>query len=146
MRQAVLALFFQRDDLHRDVPRRRVELELVEHRPAEHVGQEDIERDGRRAGTAAPATGPCAPLVATMPLKPLSRARPEQDARVVRVVLDDQQHGVARLDVVAVVLDVLLARDRQDRRARGPSADRRRRRVATVVGCRGRRSAAAGRA
>ena len=56
-----------------------------------------------------------APLVATMPLKPLSRARPKQDAGVVRVVLDDEQHGVALLDVVAVVLDVLLARDRQHR-------------------------------
>ena len=96
VRQAVLALFFQRDDLHRDVARGRVELELVEHRPAEHVGQEDIERDGRRAGTAGPATGPARPCVATMPLKPLSRAKPEQDARVVRVVLDDEQHGVAR--------------------------------------------------
>ena len=31
-----------------------------------------------------------------------------------RVVLDDEQHGVAVLDVVAVVLDVLLARDGQD--------------------------------
>ena len=29
--------------------RGRVELELIEHRPAEHVGQEDIERDGRGA-------------------------------------------------------------------------------------------------
>ena len=38
----------------------------------------------------------------------------QQDARVVRVVLDDEQHGVALLDVVAVVRDVLLARDRQD--------------------------------
>ena len=78
VRQAVLAFFFQRDDLHRDVPRGRVELELVEHRPAEHVGQEDVERDGRRAGTAGRARAPIAPLVATMPLKPLSRARPSR--------------------------------------------------------------------
>ena len=49
MREPVLALFLQRDDLHRDVARGRVELELVEHRPAEHVGQEDIERDRGRA-------------------------------------------------------------------------------------------------
>ena len=44
--QAVLALLVERDDLHRNVPRERIELELVEHRPAEHVGQEDVERDG----------------------------------------------------------------------------------------------------
>ena len=39
----VLALLLQRDDLHGNVPHGRVELELVEHRPAEHVGQEDVE-------------------------------------------------------------------------------------------------------
>ena len=55
VREAVLAFFFQGDDLHRDVPRGRVELELVEHRPAEHVGQEDIERDGR--GVELPGEG-----------------------------------------------------------------------------------------
>ena len=52
VREAVLALFFQGDDLHRDVARGRVELELIEHRPAEHVGQENIERDG--GGTELP--------------------------------------------------------------------------------------------
>ena len=78
MREAVLAFFFHGDDLHRNVARGRVELELVEHRPAEHVGQEDIERDGRRGGTAGRATRPSAPLLATMPLKPLSRARPSR--------------------------------------------------------------------
>ncbi len=78
MRQAVLTLLFQRDDLHRDVPRGRIELELIEHRPAQHVRQEDVQRDGSRDGTGAPATSPIAPLVATMPLKPRSRASPSR--------------------------------------------------------------------
>ena len=47
-RQAVLPVLVQRHDLHRDVPRVGVLLQLAEHRPAEHVGQEDVERDGRR--------------------------------------------------------------------------------------------------
>ena len=47
VREAVLALLVDGDDLHRDMTRGRVELEIVQHRPAEHVGQEDIERDGR---------------------------------------------------------------------------------------------------
>ena len=51
-------------------------------------------------------------------LEALVARQAQQDARVVRVVLDDQQHGVALLDVVAIVLDVLLARDRQDRAVR----------------------------
>ena len=78
MGQAVLALVFERDDLHRNVPRGRVELEVVEHRPAEHVGQEDVQRDGGRDGTGGPARGLSRPVVATMPLKPLSRARPSR--------------------------------------------------------------------
>ncbi len=57
-------------------------------------------------------------------LEALVARQAQQDARVMRVVLDDQQHRVALLDVVAVVLDVLFARDRQDReplgRARPP--------------------------
>ena len=48
VRQAVLALLLDREHLHRDVARRRIELEVVEHRPAEHVGQEDVERDRGR--------------------------------------------------------------------------------------------------
>ena len=48
VRQAVLPLLFQSDDLDRDVARHGIELELIEHRPAEHIGQEDIERDGGR--------------------------------------------------------------------------------------------------
>ena len=46
--EAVLALLLDGDDLHRDVARRRVLLELAQHRPAEHVGQEDVERDRGR--------------------------------------------------------------------------------------------------
>ena len=45
-RQAMLAIFVQGDDLNRNVPRRRVLLQLAEHRPAQHIGQEDIQRDG----------------------------------------------------------------------------------------------------
>ena len=53
--EAVLALLVHRDDLHRDVPRGRVELEVVQHRPAEHVGQEDVQRDG--VGVELPGQG-----------------------------------------------------------------------------------------
>ena len=44
----MLAIFVERDDLHRDMAGQRVLLELAQHRPAEHVGQEDIERDRGR--------------------------------------------------------------------------------------------------
>ena len=52
-----------------------------------------------------------------------------------RVVLDDEQHRVAVLDRVAVVLDVLFARDGQDRAvSRGRVAGRRRGAVRGAVG------------
>ena len=36
--EAVLPVFVERQHLHRDVPCRRIVLELAEHGPAEHVG------------------------------------------------------------------------------------------------------------
>ena len=108
-----LALFFHGDDLHRDVARRRVELELVEHRPAEHVGQEDIERDG--LGTELPGEGKARRAPGGHDaLEALVARQAQEDARVVRIVLDDQQYGVALLDALAVVGDVLFAGHRQD--------------------------------
>ena len=43
-RQSMLTIFVQRDDLHGYVARQRVLFELTEHVPAQHVGQEDVER------------------------------------------------------------------------------------------------------
>ena len=51
-RKPVLAVLVERDDLHRNMPRQRVLLELAEHGPAEHVGQEHVEGDRGRLDTA----------------------------------------------------------------------------------------------
>ena len=42
--ERMLAVLVQRDDLHRNVSRQRIMLQLTQHRPAEHVRQENIER------------------------------------------------------------------------------------------------------
>ena len=76
VRQPVLPLLFDREHLHRDVAGRRIELEVVEHRPAEHVGQEDVERDRGRQVLRARARAPPGRGWRRSPLKPLSRARP----------------------------------------------------------------------
>ena len=55
VRQAVLPLLLDRQHLHRDVARRRIELQVVEHGPAQHVGQEHVERDRGRQVLLAPA-------------------------------------------------------------------------------------------
>ena len=96
-RQAVLAVLVQRDDLHRDVPRRRILLELAEHRPAEHVGQEHVERDRGRLIFARQRQRIGA-AHRDQHLQPVVVRQIDQDARIVRIVLDDQQHRIARLD------------------------------------------------
>ena len=97
-RKAVLAVLVERDDLHRDVPRERILLELAEHGPAQHVGQEHVERDRGRLILL----GEIERIVAAhghQHLEALVARQVDQDARVVRIVLDDQQDRVAGLDV-----------------------------------------------
>ena len=48
MRQPVSPVLVERHDLHRDVAQLRILLELIQHRPPEHVRQEDVERYRRR--------------------------------------------------------------------------------------------------
>ena len=47
-REAVMPVLVERHDLHGNVPGRRILLELAQDRPAEHVGQEDVERNRGR--------------------------------------------------------------------------------------------------
>ena len=125
--EPVLALLLDRADLHRDVARRRVLLQLREHRPAEHVGQEDVERHRGRLVLARERERFGA-AHRDEPLEAVVAREREQRARVVRIVLRDEQHGVARLEVLAVVRDLLDARRRQhdrlealgDRRSAAP--------------------------
>ena len=63
-----------RDDVHRDVTRRRIVLQPIEQHPAVEVGQAEVERDRVGLDARAPARAPAWPLVATTPLKPDARA------------------------------------------------------------------------
>ena len=56
---------------------------------------------------------PIAPSVGDDALEALVAGQAEQHPRVVRIVLDDEQHAVALRDLVAVVRDLLFALDRQ---------------------------------
>ena len=47
-RQTVLAVFIEREDLHGNVARVGILLQVIQDCPAQHVGQEDVERNGRR--------------------------------------------------------------------------------------------------
>ena len=78
------------DDLDRDVPRQRVLLELAQHGPAEHVGQEHVERYGRRLELLCQFQRIDA-LGRNQNLEALLVRKVGEDLRVVHVVLDDQQ-------------------------------------------------------
>ncbi len=84
----MLAVLIERDDLHRDVPGGGILLQLAQHGPAQHVGQEHIERDSGRLILA----GERERLGAAhrdQHLETLIMRQIGDDAGVVRVVLDD---------------------------------------------------------
>ena len=116
----VLAILVERDDLHGDVPRQRILLELAEHGPAEHVGQEYVERHRRRLELLGEIERVGAAR-GDQHLEALVAGEVQDDAGVMRVVLDDQQDAVAGLDLQPIVRDVLHgAIGRRQPRARGP--------------------------
>ena len=118
-RQPVLAILVERDDLHRDVARQRILLELAEHVPAQHVGQEHVERDRGRLILLGQIERVFA-AHRQQHLEALVAGEIDQDARIVRIVLDDQQQRIAGLDIQPVVRDLLdraLGRGRQQTRS-----------------------------
>ena len=115
----MLAVFVERDDLHRNVPRQRIVLELAQHGPAEHVGQEDVERHGGRLELLGEIQRFRAAR-RDQHLEALVAGEIDQHARIMRVVLDDQENGVAGFEIEPVVRqlldDALLGCDLQHRR------------------------------
>ena len=107
MRQTMLPLLFDRHNLHRNMTQRRVQLELIQHRPAQHVRQEYIQRNCR--GMELPRQRkPQRALVRHNTLKAFVATQPQQNPRVVRIVLNNQQHRIALRKGVAVVFDMLI--------------------------------------
>ena len=105
-RQAVVPVFVERQHLHGNVARGRILLQMIEHGPAQHVGQEDIERDG--GGMEFARQRKCfGAAQRDQNLESVVARQVAEHARVVRIVLDDQQDRIVRLQIVAVVLESL---------------------------------------
>jgi hypothetical protein len=98
----MLALFLDRQHLHWNVPRRGIQLQVVQHRPAQHVGQEHVERDRGRTILLGEQERRLA-AVGHDPLEPLVASQSEQHPSVMGIVVDNQQDGVAFIDVLAIV-------------------------------------------
>src|SRR5262245_26450348 len=102
----MMLVFVERNDLHRNVAGQRILFELTQHAPAEHIGKEDIERNGvrlilfgklKRIGAA----------LSYQHFETFRAGEIDQKPRVVWVVLHDQQDGIAGLNFVAVIRDLL---------------------------------------
>ena len=101
-RQSVLAVLVEAHDLNRDMPCFRILLQLAEHGPSEHVREEEIERHG--GGT--PLTRQRQRVDAArrnQRLEPFVVRQVHEDARVMRIVFDDQDRRVSRVDTLAIV-------------------------------------------
>src|SRR5215471_11042564 len=96
------------EDLHRNVARLWVTLQLIQYRPAQHVRQEYIERDGGRRVLANQRQG-VRTGARQQYLEAAGTSQVDQDARIVRVVLYHEQDGVLRLQHLAVIGDLLGA-------------------------------------
>ncbi|KAI1695359.1 hypothetical protein Ddc_21281 [Ditylenchus destructor] len=141
--QRALARFVGGDHAYRQVAGVGIRLQPVQHAPALHVGQEDVQRDQRRPellrhGQRAGAGGRHQALHAGLP------RRFQQHAGEGEVVLDDEQHPVAGDDVLAVVLGDVGEDDAVRRRVQRLRSCRRA--VAGCVDCAAAHSAAADRA
>ena len=77
-----MTIVVEREDLHRDVAGQRIVLELAQDRPAQNVGQVNVERDRRRVVIRRKRQGVDA-AVANDALEADFACCVEQDARVV---------------------------------------------------------------
>ena len=96
--QGALGALLRRDDIHGDMARREIVLQAIEHAPAVDVRQADVERDRVRPPLAGERDG-CGAERGRRRLPALrSRASSIRTPAKPLVVLDDEQHPVARHD------------------------------------------------
>jgi hypothetical protein len=95
------------------MPCRRIELQIVEHGPTQHIGQKDVECD--RGGLVLPRQAQRQlPTIGDDAFETLLPRHSQQNSRVVRIVVHDEQHAVTFMDVIPIVGNDFL-RLRNDR-------------------------------
>ena len=104
-----MPVFIQGQHLHRDVACCGILFQMVEDRPAQHVGQEDVQRNGGGMELAGQRQS-FRTAHSHQHLESLVVRQITQNTRVVRIVFNDQQDGIVGLQVCPIVRDAL---DRQ---------------------------------
>ena len=109
-----MPIFIEREHLHRNVTRGRILLEMVENRPAKHVGQEHIERDCRRIVLVRQRQSLCS-VGGDQDFESFVARKIAEYSGIVRIIFDDKQYRVAVYKICAIVLDADLLLDCRDR-------------------------------
>ena len=104
-RQAQPLVFIARNDVHRNVTRRRIVLQTIEQCPAGHVRKADIERDGAGLELLGERERRDCPADATRAFSPLLVGHVQQDARRRSSSSMISRTRIAVADRVAVVID-----------------------------------------
>ena len=104
--QAMMPVFIQSQHLHRDVPRCGILFQVIEHGPTQHVGQEDVERNCGRMEFAGQSQRFRA-AHRDQHLESFVVRQIAKNAGVVRIIFDDQQDRIVRLQIGAVVGNAL---------------------------------------
>ena len=128
----MMPVFIQGQHLDRNMPCCRILFQMVEHGPSQHVREEHIQRDG--SGMEFTRKGECLRTIHRhQDLETLVVRQIAKDARIVRVVFDDQQDCVIGLKVRAVIGNPLRSPTRQRLPPTGAARLRFCGRVATLV-------------
>ena len=102
--EAALPFIVDGEDVHRNVPRVSSMLQAIQHAPAVHPGQFNIERDGaRRVLACERQTG--LPTKRYHDLEPTLTRHFHENLCEVEIVFDDQQRSIARLNRATVVIN-----------------------------------------
>ena len=112
-RQAMMPVFIERQHLHRNVARSRVLFQVIENGPAQHVGQEDVERN-RSGMEFARQCERFRAAQCDQNLESLIAREIAQHPRIVRIVFDNEQHSIVRLQIVAIIGNLLDGTLRDD--------------------------------
>ena len=97
-----MPIFIEREHLHGDVARCGILFEVIEDGPTQHVREEDIER--YRGGLIL--TRECQGIAtggSHQDLEALVARKIAEDPRIVRIVFDDQENGVALGYIGAII-------------------------------------------
>ena len=111
----MMPVFIQCQHLHRDVPGRGVLFEMVQHRPAQHIGKENVERYRRWMKLSGQSQG-LSPAHRYQHFESLVVRQVDQHARVVRIVFNNKQDCIVRPQVCPVVLNAFNGQLHRDRR------------------------------